>query len=161
VRVRWIVYGALLGGAVLASGCDSTAEEGGGAPSPGSVITPRNTWRASGDLRDPAKAIDGDLSTAAVSGNPYANAHIELDLGKPCLFNRLVVEHGPDEHGFPARMAVFTSLDGQTFTSQGEFSGKRHVTNVVLITPVLARYVRLQAVSPGARPWSVAEVYLQ
>jgi hypothetical protein len=150
---------ALLCGAAAWAGCDGPDPLGGG--SPGAPITPRKTWRASGDLREPGKALDGDLSTAAVSGNPYANAYIELDLGKACLFNRVVVEHGPDEHGFPARMAVYTSLDGNSFTLQGEVPGKRRVTNALLMTPLLARYIRLQAVSPGVRPWSVAEIYLQ
>jgi hypothetical protein len=118
-------------------------------------------WRASGDLRDPSYAIDGDLQTAAVSGNSYAGAHIEVDLGKACEFNRIIVEHGPDEFGFPHRMAVFTSLDGRNFTPLTQVYGKRRVTNVLLVAPVLARYVRLQAVVPGPHPWSVAEIGFQ
>jgi hypothetical protein len=158
VNVGWIARVALLCGVVVWTGCDGLGLGGG---SPGSSISPRRLWRAYGDLRDPGKAIDGDHSTAAVSGNPYPNAYIELDLGKACVFNRVVVEHGPDENGFPARMAVYTSLDGQAFILQGEVPGKRRVTNALLMAPVLARYVRLQAVSPGARSWSVAEIYLQ
>ena len=153
--MRWIVRVALLCGAALCPGCPQVPEIS------SSDITPRSTWRASGDLREPAKAIDGYLSTAAVSGNNYTNAYIGLDLGKVCLFNRIIVDHGPDEHGYPARMAVYTSLDGQNFTLQGEFAGKRSVTNALLLTPVLARYIRLQAVAPGLKPWSVAEIAIQ
>lgn len=156
MNVRWIARAAFLCGVALCSGCPPIAPE-----IPSSDITPRSTWRASGDLRDPAKAVDGLLSTAAVSGGAYTNSFIELDLGKVCLFNRIIVEHGPDEQGFPARMAVYTSQNGETFTLQGEFPGKRHVTNVTLLSPVLARFLRLQAVSPGLRPWSVAEIQLQ
>ena len=149
---------ALCAAAALAGCIDSSPE--GSAP-PGALITPRETWRAYGDLRDPSKAIDGDLGTAAVGSGTYPKATIELDLGKLCLFNRIMVEHGPDEYGFPNRMAVYTSLDGRKFTLDGEFSGKRKVTNALLVTPVVARYVRLQAVSPGLRPWSVAEIVFQ
>jgi hypothetical protein len=145
----------------LASGCEGVSESAGGSPAPGSAVTPQKNWRAYGDLRDPGKAIDGDLSTAAVSGNSYTNASIEIDLGKPCTFNRIIVEHGPDEMGYPNRMALYTSMDGHSFTPQGEVAGRRKVTNMSLIRPVLARYVRLQAVSPGARPWSVAEIVIQ
>ncbi len=160
MRIGRRTLAALLCGAAAWSGCEGASPDS-GAPAPGAVISPRNTWRASGDLRDPAKAIDGELSTAAVSGTPYTNARLDVDLGKPCTFNRIVVEHGPDEYGFPARMAVYTSLDGQTFHLQAEVPGKRKVTNVLLVSPTLARYVRLQAVSAGARPWSVAEIVLQ
>jgi hypothetical protein len=147
---------------MLWSGCVPPTPDAAPPPLPGPPpVTPRKTWRATGDLRDPAKALDGDLSTAAVSGSSYANAHIDVDLGKACMFNRIIVEHGPDEFGFPHRMAVLTSLDGRYFTPLTQVPGKRRVTNVSLIGPVLARYVRLQAISPGARPWSVAEIYLQ
>jgi hypothetical protein len=146
---------------MLWSGCEGPSESESGVPLPGAYVTPRKTWRAYGDLRDPAKAIDGELATAAVSGNPYTNAHIDLDLGKPCSFNRVIVEQGPDEYGFPSRMAVYTSLDGRAFSLQAEVPGKRRVTNVLLISPVLARYVRVQAVVAGAKPWSVAEIVLQ
>ena len=39
-------------------------------------------WRAFGDLRDAQYAIDGNLSTAAVSASSYDNARFTLDLGK-------------------------------------------------------------------------------
>ena len=157
MNVRLVARVAVLCGATVCPGCPPSSDFDNAAAD----ITPRKVWRASGSLRDPAKAIDGDLSTAAVSGNSGTNAYIEVDLGKACVFNRIIVEHGPDEQGFPARMAVYTSLDGQTFTLRGEFAGKRSVTNALLLSPALARYVRLQVVSAGARPLSVAEIHLQ
>ena len=140
------------------AGCVDTPPEG-SAPS-GALVTPREAWRAYGDLREPGKAIDGDLGTAAVSGGSSAKPTIEIDLGKLCLFNRVMVEHGPDEYGFPDKMAVSTSQDGQAFQPQCVVPGKRRVTNALLITPVLARYIRLEASSPGSRPWSVAEIVI-
>ena len=148
----------LLAAAAL-TGCVDPGGSEGAAP-PGSLITPRQAWRAYGDLRDTQKAIDGDISTAAVTGGSYANAHIVIDLGKLCLFNRIIVEHGPDEYGYPNRMAVYTSQDGQNFRLQCEAYGKRQVTNAMIVSPVLARYVKLVAVAPGARPWSVAEIII-
>jgi hypothetical protein len=162
VSVRGIAAGTLLCGAAFLIGCEPAGgigASGGGAAGP--LLTPRTAWRAYGDLREPAKAIDGDISTAAVSGMPYANSYIEVDLGKACLFNRIIIDHGPDEQGVAARIAVFTSQTGQSYTSQGEFTGQRRVTNILLLTPVIARYVRLQAVVAGPRAWSVAEIGLE
>jgi len=151
-----------LAAAAVLCGCDGGSSVNyNGKRSPGAALTDRKLWRASGDLRDAPKAIDGDRATAAVSGESYSTAAITIDLGRVCVFNRVIVEHGPDEHGFPRRMAVATSLDGKEFTQQTQVPGTRRVTNAVLITPVLARYVRLQVAMPGARPWSVAEVILQ
>jgi hypothetical protein len=160
VRIGWLLNCALIGGALVWPGCVQS-DSGAGGAALGSSLTPKKTWHAAGNLRDPAKAIDDDTGTAAVSTNSYANAFIDVDLGKVCLFNRIIVDHGPDEYGFPTRMAVYTSLDGQSFSPLTQVAGKRKVTNVLLISPVLARYVRLQVVSPGPRPWSVAEISFQ
>ena len=124
-------------------------------------ITPRGRWLAvSHDLRDAANALDGDINTAAVSGPSYDGAELTIDLGKPCMFNMVMLEHGPDEFGFCSRLAVLTSDDGVNFRPQTLVSGLRRVTTIILPSPVLARYVRLQAVAMGARPWSIAEVHL-
>ena len=154
--IAWLVVAAVVGGC---GGGSSVNYSGKGAP--GSAITDRKLWRAGGDLRDAGKAIDGDLRTAAVSGASYGTAAITIDLGKPCVFNRVIVEHGPDEYGFPRRMAVATSLDGEQFTRQTEVPGKRRVTILCLPKPVLARYLRLRVTAPGVQPWNIAEIYLQ
>jgi len=119
------------------------------------------TWRAEGSLRNPQLAIDGNLSTAAVSEPLYAGAFLTIDLGKPCLFNMVVLDHGSDEHGHARKVALLTSMDGKSYTRQLVASGTRRVTTLSAITLILARYVRLQAAVPGDQPWSIAEVYLQ
>jgi hypothetical protein len=124
-------------------------------------LTPRSMWKAAGPLRDPAKAVDGDSATAAVTEGSYGGAALDIDLGEVCFFNMVAIAHGPDETGFCARVAVETSLDGKDFSRWAEVPGTRRVTFVNLITPVLARYVRLKVVAEGSRPWSVAEVHLQ
>ncbi len=123
-------------------------------------ISPRTRWRVLGDLRNPLNAVDGEISTAAVGDFAGDNATLTLDLGKPCLFNMVVVEHGLEEYGYCRRMAVLTSNEGVNFTRQMDVPGLRRVTTAVLIRPVLARYVRIQATVPGHRRWSVAEVHL-
>lgn len=139
-------------------GCDDDYHEG-----PrfwGDRVSPRNRWVASGTVRNAAMSVDGNLSTAAVAAPGEANPHVTVDLGKDCLFNMIAVEHGPDERGFARRVAISTSYDGVIFTPQLEVPGLRKVTTAILIKPVLARYVRLQVVIPGDRPWSVAEIHL-
>jgi len=58
-------------------------------------------------------------------------------------------------------VAVLTSMDGREFEYRISGPGTRRITSLLLDRPVLARYVRLQAVLPGPQPWAVAEVYLQ
>jgi hypothetical protein len=129
--------------------------------SPGAVLSERSTWRADGDLDDVNKAIDGNILTIARSTFENPTANLTIDLGKPCVFNRIIIEHGQDEFGYCDRFAVLTSMDGRNYTQQTEMSGVRKVTNVVLVTPVMARYVRLQVTVPGPQPWAVAEVIFQ
>ena len=124
------------------------------------ALTPRNRWVATSDFRDAFRAIDDNINTAAVSDPAYQNAMLTIDLGKACLFNMVVVEHGPDEWGFCRKLAILISNDGRNFRQEAVVPGLRRVTTAVLVRRVLARYVRLQVVEPGQRPWSVAEVHL-
>ena len=148
---------AMLASCVTGAGCGNGYDNG---RSEAAIITPRRTWRASGDMRTVQAAIDQDLATAAVSAESGGRGTITIDLGKPCLFNMIFIEHGPNEMGFARRVAVLTSMDGEVFTQRYAGPGTRRVTALYLGAPVLARYVRLRAVVAGDRPWSVAEVFL-
>ena len=145
--------------AVLIGGC--TAEYATENQFPAARITVRDSWKITGDLTGLGNAIDGDPATAAVSAASYTNAEITLDLGKVCMFNTVIVQHGSDENGFARRVSILTSVDGQEYTLRGASPGNRLVSYFVLVTPVVGRYVRLHVTVPGARPWSVAEIYLQ
>ena len=142
-----------------AGGCNPDYDSG--TKFPAAAISDRKTWKAGGGVRTPASAIDGNLSTAAVTGYSYENKAIVIDLGKVCLFNMIIVEHGNDEFGFCRRVGIWTSIDGKEYTHRADVPGTRKVSIFALVTPVLARHVRLQAVVAGNRPWSIAEVYLQ
>jgi len=145
----------------LPFGCVQTVYSPGQTPLPGSV-SPPSQWSATGDLRSIAKAIDGNVGTAATASSSTRNgASITIDLGKTCIFNFVAIEHGPNPLGYARQVAVLTSSDGTTFTRRYYGPGKRKVTGLLLTKPVMARYVKLQADVPGARPWSVAEVYFQ
>jgi hypothetical protein len=143
----------------LAAGCGSPIYQEG--RSQASAISPRTAWQASGDMRSLQAAIDGDISTAATSASPDGGGAITIDLGKPCVFNMVVIEHGTNEFAFARRVAMLTSLDGIAFTQRYSALGTRRVTILCPAAPILARYVRLYATVPGDLPWSVAEVYLQ
>lgn len=143
------------------AGCGDQLEKSEGPKAPGSVITERRLWQASGDLENCSAAIDGSLSTAAVSKRNTEGSQITIDLGKPCVFNLVILEHGDDEFGFCRRMAMLTSMDGENFVKVCESTDSRRAAYITPITTQLARYVRLQIVTPGARPWAVAEIVLR
>lgn len=153
----------MLAGCVLqGSGCAGGGEyrHGGQRPAAASISDPR-TWHLSGNIRNVKLAVDGDRSTAAISDLIHENSSITIDLRKACLFNAVFIHHGSMTDGFCRRVAVLTSLDGKTFTSRFEAPGTPEVTSLLIIRPVLARYVRLKALRQGPGAWSVAEVYLQ
>lgn len=152
----------LAGFVLLGSGCTG----GGGylhnsTKPPAARISDPRTWRLSGQVPDVHLAVDGDRSTAAVSTLIRNNTAITIDLRKACLFNFVIIHHGSMTDGYCGRVAVLTSLDGRTFTPRVEAPGTREVTSLLIIKPVLARYVRLKALRQGPGAWSVAEVYLQ
>jgi hypothetical protein len=147
--------------AVLLAGCSGQVyDPAAGAALPGAIPN-RYTWRASGDFPKPVFAIDGDVNTVTSTVASYGNASMTIDLGKASIFNMVVMDHGVYEYGFPRRVAVLTSLDGKNFSYRFAGPGTRRVTILSLMTPTMARYVKLQAVEPGDKPWSIAELYFQ
>jgi hypothetical protein len=153
---------AVLLAAALSAGCASAPlYRSAGPRPPASSVSGRGQWRLTGDLRRLAAATDGETRTAAVSEQQYRAAELTVDLGKPCVFNTVVIEHGMRPAGFCRRVAVLTSLDGKQYERRLSVPGTRRVTTVCLLTPMLARYVRVQAEVPGDGPWHIAELYVQ
>ncbi len=147
--------------AAMAGGCGVGAIYNDPQGSMVGSVSPRAEWAISGDLPNIRTAVDGDVNTCAVSGPAYANSQFTVDLGRPCLFNMVVVDHGPNRDGYPTRLGVLTSNDGKEFVFRHAAPGCRRATTLLMFTPVLARYVRIQALQEGRHPWSVAEVYVQ
>lgn len=146
----------------LGGGCEPGAIYGPETPRVSvGTITDRRSWTAKGNLEDRDLAADGNINTIAVGRAGSIPASLTIDLGQACTFNFVVVDHGRDELGYARRVEIATSIDGRTFTPQASCPGMRRVSNFLLNSAVLARYVRITAVQPGAKPWAVAEVYLQ
>ncbi len=163
LRSKILLFAVLAGALCAAAGCSPSGNlyihRVDKAPA-ASISDPR-TWRLSGSIPKVHLAVDGDRSTAAVSNLIHENTSVVIDLRKACLFNAVFVHHGSMTDGYCGRVAVLTSLDGQNFVKQFEAPGTREVTSLLIIKPVLARYVMLKAIKQGPGAWSVAEVYLQ
>ncbi len=125
------------------------------------AVTAKNRWRASGNVSDAGNAVDANPSTAAVASHAGSGATLTVDLSRPCMFNMVVVNHGPNGHGYATQLELATSTDGKIFTTRKTVYGTRKVTTVLLIRPILARYVRLKVLQSGPKPWSAAEIYIQ
>jgi hypothetical protein len=124
-------------------------------------VPERAKWTATGSMKDAANAVDGNLNTAAVAPDDGRPASLLIDLGRPGLLNMIVIDHGREEFGYARQFVAYTSLDGQRFTRRHAASGTRRVSSLLLISPVLARFIRLEVIVPGDRPWTVAEVHMQ
>ncbi|MFB3891315.1 MAG: discoidin domain-containing protein [Phycisphaerae bacterium] len=155
-KLAWLLVLSI----VVLGGCAGPIYEHGRTSSAASV-SDYSTWRIYGDLLDLPKAIDGNINTAAYTSGNYANAAFTIDLGKPCLFNMVVVDQGLAEMNFPRRIAVYLSMDGRNFTYVYSAPGTRRVTVLNWVKPEVARFIRVQAIVPSDRSWSVAEVYVQ
>lgn len=138
-------------------GCVDTTGLAGHTPAgPGASVPPAERWKAYGSMPGVERTIDGQFSTHATSDE--GSATLTIDFGKPATFNLASLDHGSQPFGFADRLAMFTSIDGQTFTRVKEVTGTRQVTYVVVFHPVVARYVKFQVLRAGPRPWTVAEV---
>jgi len=125
------------------------------------LITPKSQWKLSGDFTDAAKAADDNVNTVATSSDS-PTSYLQIDLGKPCVFNLIIIDHGPDnQHNFPGRLVVMTSYDGKNWTTEYVVHGTRRITYIPLVGAKLARYVRLVTQVRGEQPWTVGEIYFQ
>ncbi len=123
-------------------------------------VPDRSGWRLTGTLANAAAAADGNIATIARAESRGGGA-LTIDLGKPGVFNMVVLDHGKEEFGYAGRARVLTSVDGRSFVPRHNAPGTRRVSSYLLISPVLARYVRIQVTRPGPKPWAVAEIHLQ
>ena len=126
-------------------------------------VPDRSRWRVTDavQMRDGQKAIDGSVHTAAVAVEGAEGPSLTIDLGKAGLFNMIALDHGPNEYGFARKVEVHTSQNGRDYTMRYEAIGTRRVSSFMLVSPVVARHVRIKVIAPGPKPWSVAEVHLQ
>ena len=161
MKSLWAMIGpGLLALAVSGCGTGPIYTEGNPRVMIGSVPD-RRFWKAYGTVGSPAQAIDGNIHTAAVANDADSPARLLIDLGKAGTLNMIVIDHGPDQFGFAREVEVHTSLDGRRWIPRHAALGTRRVTTLLLMNPVLARYIRLDAVVPGTKPWSLAEIHMQ
>lgn len=147
--------------AVLGVGCDPGPIYGPDVPRVSvGTITDRQNWTAKGNLEDTDLSTDGNINTISIAQAGISSS-LTIDLGQACTFNFVVIDHGRNELGYARQVEIATSIDGRTFTPQANCPGTRRVSNFLLNSTVLARYVRITAIQPGEKPWSVAEVYIQ
>ena len=128
------------------------------------LLTGQEQWTISssgGGFNDIQNAIDGRISTVALSSRGYRGATVTIDLGRQCMFNLIALRHGSKEFGYAGKVACLTSINGKDFTYKNTTWGKRQVTYLPLMTPVRARYIRFQVIEPGVRAWALAEIYIQ
>jgi len=146
----------------VAGGCDSSPvyDAGGRHVARGSV-SDREQWRASGSVGQPGNAVDGNINTAAEAAAGTSLPALTVDLGRPCLLNLVAIDHGRRGRAFAGRVEVLTSMDGTNFTRRQQVHGTRRVTTLLIVTPVLAQYIRLRATAAGPDGWSLAEIHIQ
>lgn len=163
IVLRTLVLGGVLASVCLAGGCGQVGQIYSAVRDGplGADISAKGGWQLGGDLYSPAAAADENLSTAARSDYEYTGAVLTVDLRQACLFQTIIIDHGSGEHGYAGKVSVATSIDGKVFVNQHVAPGTRRVTVLSLPQPVLARHVRLRAVTAGARPWNIAELYLR
>ena len=157
---RWAMWMSLATAAVVGLSCGPAPLYSENGPSGTAIITPRASWVVKGTLANAAAAVDGQFETAAVAPPGLAPVKLYVDLGKTCLFNMVVLEHGRDETACGRQVQVAVSMDGATYGPVATTTGGRRVTVISLIGPVLARYLELTAV-PGSQGWAVAEMYVE
>lgn len=132
----------------------------------GEFALDRGGWTATASTGTPSNVLDGSLTTRWTSGAAQAGGEwVQLDLGTPTLFNRILVDAGPSTSDWPASYEVLVSTNGTTWSSVAAAAGTPPPTVTSEITttrfaPQVARYVRVAQTGARSSWWSVAELNL-
>jgi hypothetical protein len=111
-----------------------------------------------------SEMADNDLGTAWVSPAPLTpGSGVDIDLGQEAIVHRLFLTPGKNRGGTPRRFKVVFSdqpANGPGATTLNvELPAGRSDVNL-FFDPVVTRYIRLEAVVPNEKPWSIAELEL-
>jgi hypothetical protein len=114
----------------------------------------------------PDKAVNGTYSNGLTDKfcSGAANPYLQVDLGASTTVNRFVVEHAGAGGGesFNLNTSAFniqTSTDGANFTTVANVTGSVDSITTHDIAPTVARYVRLNIVTPSANGDSSTRIY--
>lgn len=112
------------------------------------------------------KAVNGSYSQGLSDKwcSAIANPFLQVDLGAPVAVGRFVIEHAGAGGGesFNLNTAAFniqTSTDGVNFTTVVNVTGNVDSITTHDITPRIARYVKLNIITPTQGQDSVARIY--
>jgi hypothetical protein len=120
---------------------------------------PSRAWTlsASKATGDAGKAVDGDATTAWLSGAPQADGDwLQIDLGRIQLISGLRAECPAG--AYPYGFAITVSTDAQQWLEALRQEGAQAGPIDVTFAPQRARFVRLQVILPA---WGVSEIDVQ
>jgi glucosylceramidase len=105
-----------------------------------------------------AAAIDDDATTRFTTGTAQAPGQtLLIDLGRPQLVRRVVLDTGADTGDFPRGYALYVSRDGRQFDQVAVGAGSGQLTTIDL-RPTRARLLRIVQTASAPQWWSVADV---
>ena len=84
-----------------------------------------------------------------VSGTTDGTGWVQLDFKEPFKISRYVVRHAEAGGLAPQLNTVETSLDGETWTEVGTYTGNLSPVTEASITPVEAQYLRVSVTKAG------------
>jgi glucosylceramidase len=108
---------------------------------------------------DSAKyAVDDDATTRYSSGTAQAPGQtLTVDLGRPRLVQRVVLDTGADTGDFPRGYELWVSRDGTSFTKVASGAGTGQLT-AIDVRPTFARALRVVQTGSAGSWWSVADL---
>ncbi|MCK5113303.1 MAG: discoidin domain-containing protein [Phycisphaerae bacterium] len=163
-KITTVLTGLVCVVVVALGGCDPQFDLNRGNIFGTDAISSQLTWKIQSQhgFKDAKKSIDGNSNSYAITrGKNYRGASLTIDLERQCVFNMVVIIHGAREFDFAKEVQLSISSDGKNFKPCYQTFGTRKITYLPVLTPVTARYIRLTAIEPGAKPWAIAEIYLQ
>ena len=151
---------------------DVSVNGSGGAPAGGETFTllglgtplDRDGWTATAsdvstwDTDVVEHVLDGDIDTRYASGTgQYDGMWLQVDMGEPQTFNRVVLDSG-SSFGDTARSAdVYVSADGEDWTKVTSVLASGQSVQLASFEEQTARYVKVVNTRSAGNWWSIAE----
>ncbi len=117
------------------------------------------------------RALDGDLRTRWSGGVQQQSADATIELERPTHVRQVVIDLGPFETDFPARLQIDVSRDGAGWESawtggtalHAYYGAIRHPREIPLVFALNrdgVRFIRLRQTGFGRHDWSIAELHV-
>jgi glucosylceramidase len=123
------------------------------------LLPARGSTATAAPAADASNAVDDDATTRWTTGAPQEPGQfLQVDLGSVREVSRVVLDTGVDMGDFPRGYALYTSIDGTSWSAASATGAGEGQLTTIDIPATEARFLRVVQTATAPQWWSVADI---